>query len=255
MNTLPENCSVPRLSRLMVSSPRRFRQGGSEMLEFALVALLFTPLMVGTFVTGMNIIRSSQANYIARDYANMYIQGRDFSDYDTQLLANRLAKGLGMQIGTRPSGGDNQADNLNNSGNGIVWMSKIIYVASTSETPHSLCSAVQSPATCVNAGKFAFLQNIRFGNGTLETTDRASSLGACAATRNSSGTVTDDYVTDSDARVVDGGAMTSMWQVTNTNHAPLVDGQVIYVAEVYFQSPDLGVGALSGAGVYARWFF
>jgi hypothetical protein len=35
----------------------------------------------------------------------------------------------------------------------------------------------------------------------------------------------------------------------------LADGQVVYVVETYFQSPDLSVGSLAGNGVYARYFF
>ncbi len=48
----------------------RLLQRGTQIMEFGLVALLFIPLMMGSFVTGMNVIRSIQANHITRDMAN-----------------------------------------------------------------------------------------------------------------------------------------------------------------------------------------
>ncbi len=35
-------------------------------MGFGLVAILFIPMFMGTFVTGMNVIRSIQANHAAR---------------------------------------------------------------------------------------------------------------------------------------------------------------------------------------------
>jgi hypothetical protein len=49
--------------------------------------------------------------------------------------------------------------------------------------------------------------------------------------------------------------MQNLWHTTANGQMPLEDGQVAYVVETYFQSPDLGVSALSGNGVYARYFF
>jgi hypothetical protein len=42
---------------------------------------------------------------------------------------------------------------------------------------------------------------------------------------------------------------------TTTNRSALADGQIMYVVEGYFTSPDLSLGAFQGNGVYARWFF
>ena len=73
---------------------------------------------------------------------------------------------------------------------------------------------------------------------------------------NSSGVV-QNYVTDARAELA-GTAQTNMQsllEVGNGTTTPLTDGQVVYVVETYFQSPDLSVGSLSGNGVYARYFF
>ena len=56
---------------------KRSGQRGTQIMEFGLVAILFVPMMMGSFVTGMNVIRSIQANHITRDMANMYIHGAD----------------------------------------------------------------------------------------------------------------------------------------------------------------------------------
>src|SRR5262245_27933823 len=54
-------------SNTILKTAKRSRQRGTEILEFGLVALLFVPLLTGTFVTGMNLVRSIAANQVARD--------------------------------------------------------------------------------------------------------------------------------------------------------------------------------------------
>ena len=43
-------------SKQVRSSRRRKRQGGQEIVEFGLMAIIFVPLMVGMFDTGMNLV-------------------------------------------------------------------------------------------------------------------------------------------------------------------------------------------------------
>jgi Flp pilus assembly protein TadG len=230
---------------------RRGRQSGHQIIEFGLAAFLFVPLILGTFVTGMNVIRSIQVNHIVRDMANMYIHGADFSDQDLQQVAARLATGMDLRVGT---GSVNRADNLANEGRGIVWISKVTWVGSSSEPS---CQAVL-PETCTNANKFVFLERIRFGNGALEA-ERASSLGHPTAPRNENGILTVNTVTDARAAVPEPQQtwLFNMWQTSqaSTGRTPLADGQVLFVVEAYFQSPDLTMGAFQGRGVYAQWFF
>jgi hypothetical protein len=66
-----------------------------------------------------------------------------------------------------------------------------------------------------------------------------------------------NYITDSHAKLPNAAqtAMQSLWGANvNTGQTALTDGQVVYIVEGYFQSPDLSVGALAGNGVYARYF-
>jgi len=224
---------------------------GTQIMEFGLVALLFVPMMMGSFVTGMNVIRSIQANHVARDLSDMYIHGADFSDKAMQRLAKKLATGMDLQVG---SANGNAADNIGNSGRGIVWVSKLMWVGSTVEAS---CVSVQ-PAACTNTNKFVFLEHIRFGNGSLES-ERDASVGHPGAARDAFGAITPNRITTANAAVPEPHQtkMYQLWQVSSpsTNRTPLSDQQIIYLVEVYFQSPDLSLGAFQGRGVYARWFY
>jgi hypothetical protein len=52
-------------------SPRRRRQRGNELIEFALVATLLLPLLFGTVVVGLNLGRSIQVTQVSRDTGHM----------------------------------------------------------------------------------------------------------------------------------------------------------------------------------------
>jgi Flp pilus assembly protein TadG len=223
-------------------------QRGHLILEFGLVAIMFIPLIIGVFVTGINMVRSIQANHIARDIADMYIHGTDFSDLGMQQIAKRLATGLDLQVGTGTTG--NNANNTSNSGQGMVWITKLQWVGDTNSPT---CVAAGGAAQCTNTSKFVVLEQIRFGNGTLEAT-KDTTAGHPTATRDSHGRVTVDVVKTSSAQVpgTNQTALYNLWQGTNpASRTPLQDGQVLYMAEVFF----LPTGSFAGRGVYARWFF
>ena len=237
----------------MATERRRKRQSGQEIIEFGLTAIFFVPIFLGTFVVGMNLIRSIQCNQVIRDLDDMYIHGADFSTQPMQQEAQRLAQGLNLQISgfSGDSAGHEQA-NTTNSGNGLITVTEIMWIGSTT-SPN--CVAVGA-SNCTNANSFVYLQQIQFGNGNLANSSTVTLGTPSGATINDSGMVS-NYVTDSHARLASGpqAAMQSMWQTTNNGQAALADGQVVYIVEGYFQSPDLSVGSLSGNGVYARYFF
>jgi hypothetical protein len=229
---------------------RRQTQSGQEILEFALVALLFIPMFIGAFIVGVNLIRSIQTNQVCRDLDNMYIHGGDFSTYPMQQEAQRLAQGLNLQIGASFVG--NEQSNVGNAGNGLVTATKIMWIGSTSSAS---CAAVGA-SNCTNQNSFVYTQQMQFGNGSLANPSTVSSGTCPPAIMNTSGVV-QNYITDSRA-ALSGSAqsnMQSLWQVNNGTTQPLTDQQVVYVVETYFQSPDLAIGSLSGNGVYARYFF
>jgi hypothetical protein len=234
----------------MATERRKKTQSGQEIMEFALVALLLIPTFLASFIVGMNLIRSIQCNQMCRDLTDMYIHGADFSTYAMQTMAQRLAQGLNLQIGSSFTGNSNS--NTSNTGNGLVTVTQIMYVGTTSQ-PNCVAAGA---GNCTNANSFVFTQQIVFGNGTLANSVTQSLGTPTGATLTTAGIV-QNPVTDSHAKLPTAAqsAMQSLWQTTSNGQMPLEDGQVAYVVETYFQSPDLSVGALSGNGVYARYFF
>jgi len=228
----------------MAETRRNRRRKGQELIEFSMTALLLAGLLVGSFVTGMNLIRSIQVNQACRDVANMYIHGADFSTYSMQQLTQRLATGLDLEVGSTFTG--NSAANTGNQGNVLVTLSRVMYVGSTTD-PN--CAAVGA-SHCTNANSFVFTQRIQFGNGTLANT-KPSTLGNPSTSTISTAGVIANPVTDAGAKLPTGaqGSFANLWRMA------LQDGQVCYVVEFYAQSPDLNLGSFLGGGVYARSFF
>ncbi len=228
----------------MATTPHRRKQKGQELVEFSLTALLLAGLLVGSFVTGTNLIRSIQVNQACRDVANMYIHGADFSTYSMQQLAQRLAHGLDLQIGSAFTG--NSAANTGNSGNVLITLSRVMWIGGTSE-PN--CASVGA-SHCTNANSFVFIQRIQFGNGGLTAT-KPSTLGNPTSSAISSSGVISSPITDAGARLPGAAQadLSQLWQ------SALQDGQVAYVVEFYAQSRDLSLGSFLGGGVYARSFF
>jgi Tfp pilus assembly protein PilV len=231
----------------MATSRRRKTQSGQEMLEFALIALLFIPMLLLAVLTGWGLVRSIQANQVARDLTNIYIHGGDFSTYSMQQLAQRLAQGLNLQIGSTFTG--NNTANTSNAGDGVVTVTQIMYVGPTT-APN--CVAVGA-GNCTNHDSFVFTQRMQFGNGSLTT---LTQLGNPTTTAISSQGIVQSPVTDSGAKLPTSGQtnMTNLWQVSGSGRAPLQDGQVIYIVEVFFRN-TVNLGAYPGDGVYAVYYF
>jgi len=238
----------------MATARRRKTQRGQEIFEFGLALCLLMPTFLGAFIVGMNLIRSIQCNQMCRDLTDMYIHGADFSTYSMQQMAQRLAQGLNLQIGASFSGNENS--NNSASGNGLVTVTQIMYVGTTAQP--NCQAAIALGDTCTNANSFVFTQQIVFGNESLASSTTQTLGTPSGATLTSSGVV-QNPVTDSNAKLPAGAqsAMQTLWQTSSgQGQQPLTDGQVVYIVETYFQSPDLAVGGgLSGNGVYARYFF
>lgn len=228
----------------------RGRQKGQEIIEFAFVALLFAPMFLGMFVIGMNLIMSIQANNMVRNLGDLYIHGADFSTYPYQQLAQRMGTGLNLQM---PSFSGNLQSNTGSTGDGIVWITQVMYVGATTD-PNCVAAGA---GNCTNHDSFVFMQRVVFGNGSLSTSQHGSSMGdPSGATLSSQGSVSNP-VTDVKAKLPAAGqsAMVALWQTTANGQAPLADGQVFYAAEGFFQTPSLTLGSNVSQGVSVRSFF
>jgi hypothetical protein len=211
------------------------------MIEFALLSLFLVPLLLWTFIAGMNLIRVIQAEQICREIASLYIGGVDFSTYSAESLTVTLARGYGLNVGSGFSSGvTNMYNNDTNGGNGYVVLSEIMYVGANT------CSTLPSGTACTNQGQYVFVQRIDFGNSSLAINGSivTSALGTPTASQTPYGLV-ENYLTDS-------GAVAA--NVGNLLNSALQDGQVIYVVETWYSSTDLSFSALPGGGMYARIF-
>ena len=144
---------------------RKKQQAGQEIIEFALVSIFLIPMLLGSFVVGINIIKNIQANQVVRDLDNIYIHGGDFSTYPLQQLSQRLAPGLNLQMPAFSTGTNNVQANTGSSGDGIVWVSQVMYIGATTD-PN--CVSVGA-GNCTNHDNFVFTQRIVFGNSSLNS--------------------------------------------------------------------------------------
>ena len=241
-------------SKFPPSSRRTTRQRGQETIMFGLIVLfVYTPLLLGMYVIGMNLIVNIQVNNLTRDMANMYIHGTDFSAYGAQQLAQQLATGLGLQFPTFGTSNTNQATNTGTTGNGLIWVTQVMYVGATTAP---LCATVGA-ANCTNHDSFVYTQQIVFGNTSL-TSQKNTSVGYPTGASLSTSGVVSNPLTDSHAQLstTSNTALSALWQTTSNGQASLADGQVVYVVESFFQTPLLSLGgAQSLPGTYARYFF
>ncbi len=221
-------------------------------MEFGLVALLiYTPLLLGTFVVGMNLVKTIQAKNTVRDMADMFIHGADFSDGGYQTLAKELATGLNLQSPVHTAGTQTR-DDTGTTGDGIVWVSKVMYVGSGGGS---------------NAGNFVWVQRVRIGNSSLITTAHSSILGDPTTVPSgdflADGEVNTSLVdirnnTNAKLGATGQAAMIAQWitPLSPSSRTALEDGQYIYVVEGYFQTPQFGMGSnFTSNGVFARYYF
>jgi len=210
-----------------VTKRRYRRQQGSSLLELLFISiLLIFPLLFGTFVFGMRLVRANQVSEVCRDAGHMYAYGVNFSQASSQQVLAQLAQGLKMTA---------------TGGNGVVILSTITFIASTD------CVAGGYPSgTCPNLNQTVFTNRIVVGNPSLAINSQlqTSAFGTPdAGILDSSGTIKlADYLANSSA------VASNFYQII-----PLTSLQSAYVAEAFFQAPDFNL--LMPGGITARSIF
>jgi hypothetical protein len=146
---------------------------------------------------------------------------------------------------------ETQQSNIGNSGNGIVTVTQIMYIGSTTSAN---CVAVGPPITVPMRTASSLRSRFNLAMGTLANASTVT-VGQCpAAILNTAreSCASPNYITDARAALAGRGAdqYESLWQsssaVTGGTATALTDGQAVYIVETYFQSPDLSVGSLGG---------
>lgn len=196
-------------------------QRGVSSLEFAVIILVLAPLLLGTGVTGVNMIRTQETVQLARDSGHMYARGVDFSQPGNQTILADLGANLGLST-------------TSGSGSAVVILSTLTYV------DQSACASVGAVDTkgnptsaCTNYQKWVFTQRLVIGNSSVRSGNYGSPLtsGPTGVTVNSTtGKIsTSDYVTKSGAVATFTGV--NPYSVVNGTGQGLPSGQVLYLAE------------------------
>jgi hypothetical protein len=196
---------------------RRGREEGSALIEFLLASIfLIFPLLLGTMVFGMSLVRANQVAEVCRDAGHMYAYGVDFSQPGSQDMLVQLAQGLNMTT---------------SGGNGEVILSTITVVGAND------CVAGGYPSgSCPNLGLTVFTRRIVIGNNQLP----GSAFGDPGAIAGSGGNIQpSDYAGSASA-------------IANnfSSVIPLTAGQFAYMAETFVVSPDFNFW---GGNSYWNW--
>lgn len=207
-----------------MQTPRRTDRG-SILVEFVLSSIFWVPLLMGTFVVGLNLLRAIQVTQICRDAGHMFAYGVDFSQAGNQNLIIRLANGLNFSIG---------------GGNGVVIFSTLTYIDSAQCTGAGLSA---DTTNCPNLNQIVFTRRIAVGNSSA----RASNFGTPGSgIVDANGYIpSSSYLSNTTARAAGFSSL-----------LPLAAGQFAYLSEVYVASPDIDwTNFMTGTGVYARSIF
>lgn len=203
---------------------------GSALIEFLLcMALLIVPLLLGTAVLGLNLVREIQVTEVCRDATHMYSLGVDFTQTSYQTELFKIAQGLNITA---------------TGGKGVIILSTISYV-DDAECKAAFGSGYTS-SQCPNYQYTVFTRQVVIGNSTL----RSSTWGTPPVDPTNSDNVTQtNQLTSSSARALSGGNNFSLVTVNSST-------QFAYVGEVYFQTPDLSWwGPLGTTGISSRFVF
>lgn len=203
-------------------SPKRSERGNS-LIEFSLVIVFLLPIMFGVFSVGMSLTKSVQAAVVARDAGSMFMRYVDFSTSSNKGLIVRVARGLGM---------------TESGGNGTVILTQIMKAGTTQCIP-----AYPNTASCPNFNRHVIIKRIVIGNSSL--------------TQSSFGTPAPSIITS------DGGITAANYLANTTARADafdavmnLGDGELAFVAEAYFRTPELDMpGYRTNTFVYQRSIF
>lgn len=210
-----------------IAARRQRPQQGSALIEFLLTTiLLILPLLFGTFLMGMRLVRANQVAEVCRDAGHMYAYGVDFSQTSSQNILVRLAQGLNMTT---------------TGGNGVVILSTITFIGASD------CQAAgYSSGSCPNLNKTVFTKRIVVGNPQLNINSQlqTSAFGTPSAN-----------IIDSSGNIANTNYVSNATAVANnfSNVIPLTSGQYAYVAETFFKSPDFSL--LSPGGISSRSIF
>jgi hypothetical protein len=137
------------------------RRGGASV-EFAFALLVLLPLLLGSGVTGANLIRTLQIVQLARDAGHMYARNIDFSLPGNQKMLIQVGQDLGLST---------------SGGSAVVILSNLTYVDKNACAAAGAVDWSGNPTSaCTNYTKWVFTQRLVIGNAAVKTSNYGSPL-------------------------------------------------------------------------------
>jgi len=202
-----------------IRSRARRRQGGAAFVEFSLILLVLTPLLLGTTGIGLNMLRSLATVQLARDAGHMYARGADFSAPGNQTI---LAD-LGADVGLTTDAG---------TSNAVVVLSTVIYIDKAMCAADGKVDGAGNPLGCTNYQSWAFARRLTIGNSSMRTSNFGSPLQGPTnpVGMDSTGKISVHDQVSNPNDVANFNVITP-YQVVKGKVSGLPSGQVIYIAE------------------------
>ena len=208
---------------LAIVRSREKKQRGNAIVEFAIVSVFLVPLLFGTFSIGMSLTKTVQASVVARDAGAMFMRFVDFTDTNNRNMLLRIANGMGM---------------TNTGGNGVVVLTKIMYIGA------SECALIGlTTANCPNYNRNVVVKRVTIGNTSVYTTPYGSPT---AGILQANGEISaSNYLNSASARADNFSSVMT-----------LNPGEVAHISEAYFNTPEIDLpGYRGGTYVYQRNIF
>lgn len=194
---------------------------GVAIVEFSFVMLVLVPLLLGTTVIGVNMVRSLQTIQLGRDAGHMYARGVDFSQIGNKTILATIGAGVGLST-------------TSGSGSAVVILSAVTYIDKAMCLSDGLpVDAGGNPIGCTNLGRWVFTQRLVIGQPSIHGSNFGSPLvgGSTGVTLDATtGAISlDDQVKKTGARATFSGV--NPYRNVQGVVSGLPSGQVIYVAE------------------------
>lgn len=210
---------------------RTRNDSGVAVLEFALLTLVWVPLLLGTLFYGAELIRAMQLVQVAKDVGHMYARGVDFSSADNKAMVADLGEALKLQV----AGGD-----------AVVILTTVTFISTVE------CGAV---TPCTNKNKWVVMQRSTIGN-----TGLTKNGTVIRGNYTPNDLPTGDF--DSLGRVTGNYALTdSRLQLRNfslinlpTDTTGFQPGKPAYLVEAYVKSTPVA-GFRTNPGLYVQMLF
>jgi hypothetical protein len=192
---------------------------GVSAVEFAFSMIVLAPLLLGTGVMGINMIRTLETIQLARDAGHMYARGVDFAQPGNKTILVTLGSALGLSA-------------TPGSGTAVVILSSLTYIDQPACAVVGAVDAAGNPSGCTNFQKWVFTQRLTVGKDSLRSSGYGSPLtsGPTGVTIDSAGRISPNQYTTKAGAVANFSAI-NPYSSVNGNVQGLPSGQTLFVAE------------------------